>query len=196
VTRIVVLVSGSGTNLQALLDDEELGPEVVLVVSDRPEAGALLRAEAAGVPTVTHVLTDFPDRPTWEAALTEDVAAAAPDLVVLAGFMRILSAAFVGRFRTVNIHPSLLPAFPGAHAVRDALEWGVKITGCTVHLIDEQVDHGPILAQQAIAVEDGDDEATLHARIKGVEHLLLPEAVRALAAGRVAVAGRRVRITT
>ena len=195
-TRIVVLVSGSGTNLQALLDDEELGPQVVLVVSDRPEAGALLRAEAAGVPTVTHALADFPDRPTWEAALTEDVAASAPDLVVLAGFMRILSAAFVERFRTVNTHPSLLPAFPGAHAVRDALEWGVKITGCTVHLIDEQVDHGPILAQQAIAVEEGDDEATLHARIKGVEHLLLPEAVRALAAGRVAVAGRRVRITT
>lgn len=194
-TRIVVLVSGSGTNLQALLDDEELGGRVVLVASDRPEAGGLVRARAAGVETVAVAPAGHPDRPAWEAALSGAVAAAEPDLVVLAGFMRILSAAFVKRFRTVNVHPSLLPAFPGGHAVRDAIDWGVKVTGCTVHLVDEEVDHGPIVAQQAVAVEAGDDEATLYARIQAVEHLLLPEAVRLLCSGRVSLDGRRVRIS-
>jgi phosphoribosylglycinamide formyltransferase 1 len=194
----VVLVSGSGSNLQALLDAParglDLAGDVVLVVSDRPGAGGLDRAAAAGIPAAVVAMADHTDRPAWESALVDVVAAARPDLVVLAGFMRILSAAFVGRFRTVNVHPSLLPAFPGAHAPAEAVAWGVKLSGCTVHLVDEQVDHGPILAQAAVPVEPDDTAATLHARIQVLEHRLLPEAVAALCAGRVVVDGRRVTV--
>jgi phosphoribosylglycinamide formyltransferase-1 len=196
--RIVVLISGTGSNLQALIDaagrGQDLHGDVVLVASDRPGAAGLDRAAAAGLPTAVVDPAAHADRAAWEAALVDVVAAADPDLVVLAGFMKILSGAFVGRFRTVNVHPSLLPAFAGAHAPADALRWGVKVSGVTVHLVDEQVDHGPIIAQEAVPVEPGDTAATLHARIQAVEHRLLPQAVAALCAGRVRVDGRVVTI--
>ena len=139
---------------------------------------------------------DHPDRAAFDLALRDLVAAARPDVVCLAGFMRILGPAFVRAFpdRILNTHPSLLPAFRGAHAVRDALAYGVKVTGCTVHLVDEEVDHGPVLFQAAVPVEPGDDEDRLHERIKREEHRLLPLAVRLLAEGRVRVEGRRARV--
>jgi phosphoribosylglycinamide formyltransferase-1 len=191
--RVVVLVSGHGSNLQALLD---AGMPVVLVAADRPDAYGLERARRAGVDTAVVRPADHPDRPAFDLALRELVAGARPDVVCLAGFMRILGPAFVRAFpeRIVNTHPSLLPAFRGAHAVRDALAYGVKVTGCTVHLVDEEVDHGPVLFQAAVPVEPGDDEDRLHERIKREEHRLLPLAVRLVAEGRVRVEGRRARI--
>jgi phosphoribosylglycinamide formyltransferase-1 len=191
--RVVVLVSGHGSNLQALLD---AGMPVVLVAADRPDAYGLERAREAGVDTAVVRPADHPDRPAFDLALRDLVAGARPDVVCLAGFMRILGPAFVRAFpeRIVNTHPSLLPAFRGAHAVRDALAYGVKVTGCTVHLVDEEVDHGPVLFQAAVPVEDGDDEGRLHERIKREEHRLLPLAVRLVAEGRVRVEGRRARV--
>jgi phosphoribosylglycinamide formyltransferase 1 len=199
VKRAAVLLSGQGSNLQALLDaaaDPGFGVEVVLVASDRPDAGGLDRARRAGVPTAVVRLADHPDRPAFDRALQAAVAAARPDAVCLAGFMRILGPGFVRAFpdRIVNTHPSLLPAFPGAHAVRDALAYGVRVTGCTVHLVDEQVDHGPVLFQAAVPVEPDDDEASLHERIKREEHRLLPAAVRLVAHDRVLLDGRHARI--
>ena len=197
--RVVVLVSGHGSNLQALLDaaaERGSGMTVVLVGADRPGAFGLERARRAGVDTAVVRPADHPDRASFDLALRDLVAAARPDVVCLAGFMRILGPAFVGAFpdRILNTHPSLLPAFRGAHAVRDALAYGVKVTGCTVHLVDEQVDHGPVLFQAAVPVEPGDDEDRLHGRIKQEEHRLLPLAVRLVAEGRVRVEGRRARI--
>ncbi len=198
--RIAVLVSGSGTNLQALLDaiatDPDFGGEVVVAASDRPAATGLDRARTAGIATAATALDDHPDRSTWEAALTELIAAHHPDVVVLAGFMRLLTATFLSAWpdRVVNVHPSLLPAFRGAHAVEDALAYGVAVTGCTVHLVDELVDHGPIIAQRAVPVEAGDDVASLHGRIQVVEHRLLPLAVGALCRGEVRLDGRHVRL--
>jgi phosphoribosylglycinamide formyltransferase 1 len=197
--RVVVLVSGHGSNLQALLDaaaERGSGMTVVLVGADRPGAFGLERARRAGVDTAVVRPADHPDRPSFDLALRDLVAAARPDVVCLAGFMHILGPAFVGAFpdRILNTHPSLLPAFRGAHAVRDALAYGVKVTGCTVHLVDEQVDHGPVLFQAAVPVEPGDDEDRLHGRIKQEEHRLLPLAVRLVAEGRVRVEGRRARI--
>jgi phosphoribosylglycinamide formyltransferase 1 len=194
--RVAVLVSGHGSNLQALLD-AAAGPgcptAVVLVASDRPGAHGLERARLARVPTAVVRPADHPDRPAFDRALRDTVAAARPDAVCLAGFMRILGPDFVRAFpdRIVNTHPSLLPAFRGAHAVRDALAYGVRVTGCTVHLVDEEVDHGPVLFQAAVPVEPGDDEAGLHERIKREEHRLLPAAVRLVAEGRVRTDGRR-----
>jgi phosphoribosylglycinamide formyltransferase-1 len=197
--RVVVLVSGHGSNLQALLDataEPDSGMTVVLVAADRPDAFGLERARRAGVDTAVVRPADHPDRPAFDLALRDRVAAARPDVVCLAGFMRILGPGFVRAFpdRIVNTHPSLLPAFRGAHAVRDALAYGVKVTGCTVHLVDEEVDHGPVLFQSAVPVEAGDDEDRLHERIKAEEHRLLPAAVRLVAEGRVRVEGRRARI--
>ena len=197
--RMAVLVSGGGTNLQALLaaidDDPEFGGAVEVVAADRPDAGGLARARARGIPTVVQEPAAYPDRLTWEAGLRDAVAAHAPDIVVLAGFMRILSGAFLAAWpdRVINTHPSLLPAFRGAHAVREALEYGVRVTGCTVHLVDEQVDHGPIVAQQPVEVRADDTEAALHERIKAVEHRLLPACVKLLCHDRLAVSGRMVR---
>ncbi|HEX6675249.1 MAG TPA: phosphoribosylglycinamide formyltransferase [Actinomycetes bacterium] len=201
VRRAAVLLSGQGSNLQALLDaaaDPGFGVEVVLVASDRPDAGGLDRARRAGVPTAVVRLADHPDRPAFDRALQAAVAAARPDVVCLAGFMRILGPGFLRAFpdRIVNTHPSLLPAFPGAHAVRDALAYGVRVSGCTVHLVDEQVDHGPVLFQAAVTVEPDDDEASLHERIKREEHRLLPAAVRLVAHDRVLLDGRHARILT
>jgi phosphoribosylglycinamide formyltransferase 1 len=192
--RVVVLVSGSGSNLQALIDADDLGATIARVVSDRPEAKGLVRAEAAGIETVVVDRGSHPDRPTWEAALMGAVADAAPDLVVLAGFMRILSGAFVNRWPTINVHPSILPAFAGAHAVDEALAHGVKVTGCTVHFVDEEVDAGPIIAQEALAIAPGDTKETLHPRIQQLEHRLLPEAVALFCSDRLVIDGRHVRI--
>jgi phosphoribosylglycinamide formyltransferase-1 len=197
--RVVVLVSGHGSNLQALLDSAAApgsGLAVVLVAADRPDAFGLERARMAGVDTAVVRPADHPDRPAFDLALRDLVAAARPDVVCLAGFMRILGPGFVRAFpgRILNTHPSLLPAFRGAHAVRDALAYGVKLTGCTVHLVDEEVDHGPVLFQAAVPVTDGDDQDRLHERIKREEHRLLPAAVRLVAEGRVRVDGRLARV--
>jgi phosphoribosylglycinamide formyltransferase-1 len=189
--RLVVLASGSGTNLQALLDAPDLGADVVAVVSDRNGAGALDRARKHGVSAATVVLGS--DREAWEAELAREVARHDPDLVVLAGFMRVL---FVHHWPMVNVHPSLLPAFPGARAIDEALAWGVKVIGVTVHFVDEQVDHGPIIAQEAVAVLPDDTGETLHARVQQVEHRVLPDAVRAYCAGRLKIEGRHVRMIT
>ena len=197
--RIVVLVSGTGTNLQALLDacgDPAYGAVVAAVVSDRPDAGGLIRARAAGVPAAVVDPAAYPTRTDWDQALAAAVAEHVPDLVVCAGFMRLLGSAFLERFpgRIVNTHPALLPAFPGAHAVRDALAYGARITGVTVHLIDEGVDTGPVIAQAAVPVVEGDDEEALHERIKGVERALLVETVGRLVREGWSVEGRKVRI--
>ena len=196
-SRVVVLVSGGGSNLAALLaahDDPAFGARVVGVVSDRADAGGLGIARGAGVATAVVSPRDFPDRASWDLGMAEAVAAFAPGLVVSAGFMRILGAAFLDRFegRVLNTHPALLPAFPGAHGVRDALAHGVRVTGCTVHVLDSGVDTGPIVAQRAVEVLDGDDEASLHERIKVVERSLLVDVVgRAVREG-LTIAGRRV----
>ena len=194
--RVAVLASGSGTNLQALLDDEFCGPRIALVVSDRRDAFALERARSAGVPAVVVDPAEHDGRDVFGAALLEVLADRAIGLVVLAGFMRILPPGVVRAFegRTLNVHPALLPAFPGAHAIADALAWGAKTTGVTVHLVDEEVDHGTIVFQEAVAVRDDDDLASLEARIHEVEHHLLPAAVRALAEGRLRIYGRRVTV--
>lgn len=192
--RVVVLISGTGSNLQALLDHRDLAGEVCLVVADRPDAGGLDRAQRRGVEARSVAPGDYPDRSAWEEALAAVVADAEPDLVVLAGFMRILSSAFVHRWPIVNVHPSLLPAFPGARAVADALEWGVKVTGVTVHFVDEEVDHGPIVGQEAVAVLEDDTAETLHARIQAVEHRLLPDCVELFCRDRLHIDGRHVRI--
>jgi phosphoribosylglycinamide formyltransferase 1 len=196
VTRIAVLASGAGTNLQALLDDSAVGPMVALVLSDRREAPALERARHDGVITVFLDPALHPGREAYGRALVAVMEAHAVDIVALAGFMRILSPSAVRAFegRIVNVHPSLLPAFPGAGAVRDALAWGAKVTGVTVHLVDEEVDHGPIVLQEAVPVLPDDDEGTLHARIQEVEHRVYPRAVRLLAEGRLKVEGRTVHV--
>ena len=186
--RVVVLASGSGSTLQALLDATDPAFAVVAVGSDRVGAPALDRARAAGVDTFTVLPGDHAHRPDWDAALAGAVADHAPDLVVLAGFMRILGPPLLERFggRTINTHPALLPSFPGAHGVRDALAHGVKVTGCTVHLVDDGVDTGPILDQAAVRVLPGDDEASLHERIKDCERTLLVGVVGRLARGAAA----------
>ncbi|HVA61248.1 MAG TPA: phosphoribosylglycinamide formyltransferase [Mycobacteriales bacterium] len=196
-TRLVVLVSGAGTNLQALLDAAEIDPRfprTVAVGADRPDAAALGRAARQGIPTFVVRPAEHPDRPAWDAALAGSVASHRPDLVVCAGFMRILGPAFLARFmpRIVNTHPALLPAFPGKHAVREALVYGAKVTGATVHLVDAGVDSGPVVAQVCVPVAPGDDEASLHERIKVAERALLVDAVRSLAGG-FSVEGRSVR---
>ena len=195
--RLVILVSGSGTNLQALLnaaDDPAFGAQIVAVGADRKEIEGLARAERAGVPTLVVRVEDFEDRAAWDVALTDAVASYEPDLVVSAGFMKLLGPAFLERFaaRCVNTHPALLPSFPGTHGVRDALTHGVKLTGCTVHLVDAGVDSGPIIAQSAVPVLDGDDEATLHERIKTVERDLLVHVVGRMVREGYHVEGRRV----
>ncbi|MFI9363740.1 phosphoribosylglycinamide formyltransferase [Kitasatospora sp. NPDC053057] len=193
--RLVVLVSGSGTNLQALIDavaDPAYGAEIVAVGADREGIAGLDRAEKAGLPTFVHRVKDFADRADWDRGLTASVAAHQPDLVVTAGFMKILGPEFIAAFagRIVNTHPALLPAFPGAHGVTDALAYGVKVTGCTVHLVDAGVDTGPIIAQGVVEVVDADHAdggEALHERIKTVERKLLVDVV-----GRLAREGHRI----
>ncbi|MFD8384081.1 phosphoribosylglycinamide formyltransferase [Streptomyces sp. NPDC059679] len=200
--RLVVLVSGSGTNLQALLDAiaaegaSGFGAEVVAVGADRAGIAGLERAGRAGIPTFVCRVKDHATRAEWDRALAEATAAYEPDLVVSAGFMKILGQEFLARFggRCVNTHPALLPSFPGAHGVRDALAYGVKVTGCTVHLVDDGVDTGPIIAQGVVEVRDEDDESALHERIKEVERSLLVEVVGRLARNGYRIEGRKVMI--
>ncbi|HEV7173074.1 phosphoribosylglycinamide formyltransferase [Pedococcus sp.] len=179
-TGVVVLVSGSGTNLQALLDaaaDPAYGVRILAVGADRTGIAGLERAQAAGVPTFVCRVEDHPTRGEWDAALAELIGDHGPAFVVSAGFMKLLGPQVLGRFTVLNTHPALLPAFPGAHAVRDALAAGVATTGCTVHVVDSGVDTGPVLAQVAVDVRPGDTEDALHQRIKAVEHPLLVEIV-------------------
>ncbi|NMH99087.1 phosphoribosylglycinamide formyltransferase [Pseudonocardia sp. K10HN5] len=197
--RVVVLVSGSGTLLQALLDaaaEPGYPADVVAVGADRTGIEGLARAERAGVPAFVVRTADHPDRATWDAALTAAVVGHRPDLVVSAGFMKILGPGFLAGTGcpVINTHPALLPAFPGAHPVRDALAHGVKVTGASVHLVDAGVDTGPILAQEAVRVWPGDTEAELHERIKIEERRLLVGTVDALARRGAGVSGREVDI--
>lgn len=194
--RIAVLASGTGTNLQALLDDPQVGPCVVLVVADKPGVGALDRARARGLKSVVLQPAHYPSREAFDRALTTLLEEEAVEYVMLAGFMRILGAHTVRAFRDriLNVHPSLLPAFPGANAVRDALDWGARITGATVHLVDEEVDHGPAVLQEPVLILPDDDERSLHARIQEVEHRLFPKAARLLVEGRLKAEGRLVHI--
>jgi formyltetrahydrofolate-dependent phosphoribosylglycinamide formyltransferase len=180
VPRLVVLASGTGSTLQAILDDPRLATQVVAAGTDVPGCAAMQRAERAGVATFAVALRDFPDRAAWNAELAETIAKYDPDLVALAGFMRLLAPSVVNRFRIVNTHPALLPAFPGAHAVRDALAAGVAITGATVHWVDEGVDTGPVIAQVQVPVEPGDDEETLRARVQAAEKPLYVKTLRRL----------------
>ena len=199
-TRLVVLISGSGTLLQALLDasaDPHYPVEIVAAVSDNPAAPGLARARAAGVPAVAVALADHRDRATWDEALRDAIEEVEPDWVISAGFMRILGPAVLSRFplRVVDAHPALLPSFPGAHAVRDALAHGVRVTGSTIHLVDEGVDTGPIIDQRPVVVEPDDDEASLHERIKVVKRDCCVDVVRRLATHNVHVSGRKVTLT-
>ncbi|TXI53661.1 phosphoribosylglycinamide formyltransferase [Mycolicibacterium mageritense] len=195
--RLVVLASGTGSLLASLLAAavDDYPARVVAVGTDRTCA-ALDIAAAAGVPTYTTRLGDHPDRAAWDTAITEATAQHEPDLVVSAGFMKILGPEFLSRFpgRVVNTHPALLPAFPGAHAVTDAMAYGVRVTGCTVHLVDAGMDTGPILAQQPVEIRDEDTEETLHERIKVVERRLLVDVLAALATRGVTWTGRKATI--
>jgi phosphoribosylglycinamide formyltransferase 1 len=195
--RLVVLASGTGSLLESLLDAAvgDYPARVVAVGVDR-DCRAVEIATAASVPSFKVRLADHPDRAGWDAALTEAAAAHSPDLVVSAGFMKILGPQFLSQFcgRIINTHPALLPAFPGAHGVAEALAYGVKVTGCTVHLVDAGTDTGPILAQQPIPVFDDDDEETLHERIKVTERRLLVDVVAAVATGGVTWNGRKATI--
>ena len=192
--RLVVLASGTGSLLQSLLDAAagDYPARVVAVGVDRDCRAAQIAADA-GIASYRVRLGDHPDRPAWDAAITAATAEHAPDLIVSAGFMKILGPEFLSRFpgRVVNTHPALLPSFPGAHGVPDALDYGVKVTGCTVHLVDAGMDTGPILAQQAVAVHDDDTEETLHERIKVVERRLLVDVLAALAERGVTWSGRK-----
>lgn len=198
--KVGVLVSGSGTNLQAILDAEragELGPaRVAVVLSNVAGVRALERAKAAGVTTEVLPHKGYASRQAFDEALVATLRRHEVELVALAGFMRLLTPTFLGAFpgRVLNIHPALLPAFPGVHAQQQALDYGARITGCTVHFVDEGCDTGPIIAQAAVPVLDGDDVATLTARILVEEHRLYPAAIRAVAEGRVRSVGRRVNI--
>ncbi len=185
--RLAVLVSGSGTLLQSLIDAQsagELCAEIVAVGADRDGIEALARAERAGIPTFVRTLAKGADRAAWDAGLADALASYDPDLVVSAGFMKLLGESCLARFdgRIINTHPALLPSFPGMHGVRDALAHGVQVTGCTVFVVDDGVDTGRILAQEPVRVLPGDTEATLHERIKVVERTLLVDTINALAA--------------
>lgn len=193
-----VLLSGGGTNLQAIIDAIERGElpaRIRLVVSNRPDAYGLVRARNHKLPTAVVPHADFPSREAFDRRMVELLKQYDVELVVLAGFMRLLSSVFVRAFphRILNIHPALLPAFPGLHAQRQAIEHGVRISGATVHLVDEEMDHGPIIMQAAVPVYADDTEARLRARILDQEHRIYPAAIKLFAEGRVRVEGRTVR---
>jgi phosphoribosylglycinamide formyltransferase-1 len=197
--RLVVLVSGGGSNLQALLDacaDPAYGAQVVAVGADRPGTGGVERAQALGLPTFVEVVTEHPSRADWDAALTAQVSAHAPDLVISAGFLRLAGPAFLAEFggRYVNTHNALLPAFPGIHGPRDALDYGVKVTGATLFIVDEGVDTGVIIAQVAVPVLAGDTEDSLTERIKTAERAQLVEYVGAMVRHGWTITGRKVTI--
>ena len=197
--RIGVLVSGSGTNLQAILDACEAGDlpaEVVCVVSDREDAYALVRAGCAGLPAMFIDRKAYRDEDEFNHAILDVLQGCGVDYVVMAGYMRLLGKEVLDAFpmRVLNIHPTLLPSFPGAHGIRDAFEYGVKVTGVTVHFANEVFDRGPILAQEEVYVDDADTVETLEAKIHKVEHRLYPAALKAIASGRVRIEGRIVRL--
>ena len=196
--RLVVLVSGSGTNLQALIDacaDPAYGARVVAVGADREGIEGLARAERAGIPTFVHRVKDYATREEWDAALTASCAEHLPDLVVSAGFMKLVSEEFLARFggRVVNTHPALSPSFPGMHGPQEALDYGVKVTGCTLFVIDGGVDTGPIVAQTVVPVEDDDDAESLHERIKAAERAMLVDNVGRMAREGFTITDRKVR---
>lgn len=193
---IAVCCSGEGTNLQAIIEAIRRGrlkARIGVVVSDHPGAGAIRRALKAGIPTVVIDPRRYPSRGTFDRALGRVIEKSKARLIVLAGFMRLLSPWFVRRYRNriLNIHPALLPAFPGCHGVRDALSHGVKVTGVTVHLVDEKVDHGPIILQGVVPIRDGETEPSLLNRIHRLEHRLYPMAIRQALRGKVKIVGRR-----
>ena len=193
-----MLVSGAGTNLQALLDataDPAYGARVVAVGADRDDIEGLARAERAGIPTFVREVDQFVSRDHWDRAIADTVAGLEPDLVVLAGFMKLVGEEFLGRFggRVVNTHPALSPAFPGMRGPADALEYGVKVTGCTLFVVDDGVDTGPIVAQAAVPVEDDDTVETLHERIKVAERQMLVESVGRMAREGFRITNRKVR---
>jgi len=197
--RMAVLVSGSGSNLQAIIEAVEAGRihgEIALVVSNRPDAYGLVRAQKHGIRTLVIEHRSFAERRDFDYELARVLEEAGVELVVLAGFMRVLGAEFLSRFpdRVINIHPALLPAFPGTHGQGDAFDYGVKLAGCTVHFVDEKVDHGPIIIQAAVPVLDSDDRDALAARILKCEHRIFPRALALYCAGRLKIEGRRVKI--
>jgi phosphoribosylglycinamide formyltransferase-1 len=197
--RLVVLVSGTGTNLQALIDacaDQPYGAAVAAVGADRSGIEGLARAERAGIPTFVRPVADYQNRAAWDRALADSCAMFGADLVVSAGFMKLVGPVFLDQFggRFINTHPSLLPAFAGMHGVRDALEYGVRITGCTVFMVDAGTDTGPVIAQAAVEVRDDDDVATLHERVKVAERALLVDTVGAMVRGGWSVEGRKVKV--
>lgn len=197
--RLVILASGEGTLLQHLIEACAAGTlpaEIVAVGTDRDGTLAAKRAEAAGLPTFLCRVADFPDRAAWDVALTSECASFRPDLVISAGFLKLFGPAFLAEFsgRCINSHPALLPSFPGRHAVRDALSYGVKVTGCTLFFVDEGVDSGPVIVQEAVPVRPDDDEGSLTERIKQRERAMLVRTVAAMMSGGWSVAGRRVMI--
>ena len=195
----MVLVSGSGTNLQALLDasaDADYGATVVAVGADRDGIEGLGRAERAAIPTFVHRVKDFPDRGAWDRALASSVTEHRPDLVISAGFMKLVGPDFLAGFggRFLNTHPALSPSFPGMHGPADALAYGVKVTGCTLFVVDDGVDTGPIVAQATVEVRDDDDAGSLHERIKVAERALLVDTVGRMAREGFTIEDRKVRI--
>ena len=197
--KIAVLASGSGSNLQAIIDEIKSGflpVELALVLSDKPQAYALQRAEAAGVPTKVLLPADFASREDYDAELVRLLKASGAEAVALAGYMRLVTPVFLQAFphRVLNIHPALLPSFPGLHGQRQAFEYGVKVAGCTVHFVDEGMDSGPIMLQAPVPVLEDDDADSLAARILEQEHIIYPLALRLLAEGKLLIEGRRVRI--
>lgn len=197
ILNIGVLVSGSGSNLQAIIDrieDGTLNARITCVITNNPDAYARERTARHGIPCIVLNHRDFAGREAYDAALVETLGAHDVRLVVLAGFMRIITPVLLGAFphSVMNIHPALLPAFPGLHAQRQAIEYGVKVSGCTVHFVDEGTDTGPIIIQAAVPVLDNDTEDSLAARIQAEEHRIYPEAIRLFSAGRLMIEGRRV----
>jgi phosphoribosylglycinamide formyltransferase-1 len=195
---LAVLVSGEGSNLQALIDRSDQAYTIAVVIADRPDIGALDRARRAGIAVEVVDWSGFPSREAFTVAVCDTAREHLARGLVLAGFMRILAPVAMSRFpdAIINVHPALLPSFPGAHAVEQALAFGVTYTGVTVHFVDEQVDHGPIIAQRPVRVHPGDDAAALHERIQQVEHQLLPDVVAAFASGDLTVEGDLVRWRT
>lgn len=199
--KIAVFVSGNGSNLQALIDAEKRGDlstgKIAIVVSDKPEAFALKRANKAGIKTVILEAKEFASREEYDKRLLEEVKAEGIELVVLAGFMRILSPVFIKEYRghILNVHPALLPSFKGTHGIKDAFEYGVKTTGVTVHFVEEDLDAGPVILQSSVQIESTDTIESLEEKIHREEHKLYPEAVRLFVEGKVKLNGRKVEIT-
>ena len=199
--RIVVLASGSGSNFQSLIDNVERGfiskSRIVIAVSDKIDAHALERARKHKIEALYLNPKDYPSREDYDRKIVQEMKARKVDLVLLAGYMRIVTPALLNEFpnAVMNIHPALLPSFPGLHAQKQALDWGVKVSGCTVHYVDSQVDHGPIIIQAAVPVEEGDTEETLAARILKQEHRIYPQAVKWHVEGKLALKDRRVTVS-